>query len=152
MRFQCGFCNAEVGSKEGYCTDANMRLMLCPVCNRLTLFEAKTQIPGVMFGAPVMNVPPMVEHLYNEARTCSSAGAHTAAVLACRKLLMHIAVEQKAEPEQSFMQYVEYLAANGYVPPNGRGWVDHIRKKGNEANHDIVLMTPADSRDLIGCS
>ena len=57
---------------------------------------------------------------------------------------------QKAEPEQSFMQYVEYLAANGYVPPNGRGWVDHIRKKGNEANHDIVLMTPADSRDLIG--
>lgn len=48
------------------------------------------------------------------------------------------------------MYYVEYLATKGYVPPHGHGWVDHIRKKGNEANHDIVLMTEADARDLLG--
>ena len=34
-------------------------------------------------------------------------------------------------------------------PPNGKGWVDHIRKKGNEAAHEIVLMTKADADELI---
>ena len=28
-------------------------------------------------------------------------------------------------------------------------WVDHIRKKGNEANHEITLMTDKDAKDLI---
>jgi hypothetical protein len=37
----------------------------------------------------------------------------------------------------------------GYVPPNGKAWVDHIRKKGNEANHEIVLMKKEDSQELI---
>jgi hypothetical protein len=62
---------------------------------------------------------------------------------------MHIAVDQKATPGLSFLEYVEYLANNGFVPPNGRGWVDHIRKKGNEANHEITLMTKEDATDLV---
>ena len=37
----------------------------------------------------------------------------------------------------------------GYVPPNGRAWVDHIRTKGNEANHEIKLMSKADAEELI---
>ncbi len=41
------------------------------------------------------------------------------------------------------------MAAKGYVPPNGRGWVDHIRKKGNEANHEIRLMTKIDAEELV---
>jgi len=65
---------------------------------------------------------------------------------------MHIAVEQKAEPGKSFLYYVEFLADNGYVPPNGKGWVDHIRKKGNEANHEIILMTNVDAQELISFS
>jgi hypothetical protein len=36
------------------------------------------------------------------------------------------------------MEYIEHLANNGFVPPKGRGWVDHIRKKGNEANHVVA--------------
>jgi len=62
---------------------------------------------------------------------------------------MHIAVQQKAEPGKSFIHYVEFLADNGYVPSNGKGWVDHIRKKGNEANHEIVLMKKEDAIELI---
>lgn len=62
---------------------------------------------------------------------------------------MSIAVSQGAKAGDSFISYVEYLANNGYVPPNGRGWVDHIRKKGNEATHEIVLMTREDAHDLI---
>jgi len=32
---------------------------------------------------------------------------------------------------------------------DGKGWVDHIRKKGNEANHEIVIMKKGDALDLI---
>jgi Domain of unknown function (DUF4145) len=59
------------------------------------------------------------------------------------------AVAQGAPENQTFMAYVEHLAASGYVPPHGKGWVDHIRKKGNEANHEIVLMEKDDAQELI---
>lgn len=62
---------------------------------------------------------------------------------------MNVAVAQGAKANQPFMAYVEYLASNGYVPPKGRGWVDHIRKKGNEATHEIALMTKPDAEELI---
>jgi len=62
---------------------------------------------------------------------------------------MHIAVDQKAKEGLSFLDYVEYLANNGFVPPNGKRWVDHIRKKGNEANHEIALMSQDDAKDLV---
>jgi Domain of unknown function (DUF4145) len=62
---------------------------------------------------------------------------------------MNIAVHLGAPEGNSFMSYVQYLADKGYVPPDGKGWVDHIRKKGNEANHEIKLMNKTDAEDLI---
>jgi hypothetical protein len=62
---------------------------------------------------------------------------------------MSVAVAQGADANKPFVSYVEYLADRGYVPPNGKGWVDHIRKKGNEANHEIRLMTQPDAEELI---
>jgi hypothetical protein len=62
---------------------------------------------------------------------------------------MNIAVGLGAPAGEPFMKYVEYLANKGYVPPNGKGWVDHIRKKGNEANHEITLMNKTDAEELI---
>ncbi len=62
---------------------------------------------------------------------------------------MNIAVNLKAAPGLTFIEYVEYLAQKGYVPPNGQAWVDHIRKKGNEATHEIALMGSDDAKDLI---
>jgi hypothetical protein len=97
-----------------------------------------------------MNVPSDVEAMYEEARACTGANAHTAAVLICRKLLMHIAVAEGAKPGLSFRDYVDYLAANNYLPPRGRDWVDHVRDKGNEANHEIVKMKKEDAQTLIG--
>ena len=94
-------------------------------------------------------MPPDVEKLYRESRNCVAIGSYTSAVLSCRKLLMHIAVAQKAAAGKNFIEYVEYLADQGYVPPNGLGWVDHIRTKGNEANHEIQLMAKSDAEELI---
>ena len=62
---------------------------------------------------------------------------------------MNIAVNEGADPGLSFFKYVDYLATQGYVPPNGRGWVDHIRRKGNEATHEIALMSRDDAEELI---
>ena len=100
-------------------------------------------------GNEVAHLPKDIEALYLEARRSAGVGANTAAVLACRKLLMNIAVAQGAKAGESFVSYVEFLASAGYVPPNGRAWVDHIRSKGNEATHEIQVMAPEDASELI---
>ena len=62
---------------------------------------------------------------------------------------MNIAVQKKASKDLSFLEYVEHLSSQGYIPPDGKSWVDHIRKKGNEATHEIKLMDKDDAEDLI---
>ena len=62
---------------------------------------------------------------------------------------MHVAVEKGAKEGESFVSYVEYLAGQGYVPPDGKAWVDYIRQKGNEANHEIKVMNAQDAQALI---
>jgi Domain of unknown function (DUF4145) len=151
-QFTCGFCGSFVASVQGYSTDTapNSHIYLCPNCAKPTYFsEKQAQVPGIAPGSEVLHLPKDVEGLYREARDSVSVRSYTAAVLCCRKLLMHIAVAQGAAPGKSFIEYVEHLANSGYVPPNGRGWVDHIRTKGNEANHEIRLMLKPDAEELI---
>jgi DNA-directed RNA polymerase subunit RPC12/RpoP len=151
--YTCGHCGKVVGSATGYASDhANYLIYLCPHCTKPTFFEPNKQMPGVAPGVEVAKLPNDVQALYREARNCVASSAHTAAVLTCGKLLMSIAVAQGAPAGKSFISYVEYLADKGYVPPNGRGWVDHIRTKGNEANHEIVLMSADDALELISFS
>jgi hypothetical protein len=157
--FKCGFCGHEIATTLGWPFSVqgpgglqpHANIAVCPFCSRPTFFEdgSQSRTPGVPFGDPVQHLPAEVAALYDEARRCTADNSYTAGVLAIRKLLMHIAVNLGAKEGQNFMEYVQYLADNGYVPPNGKAWVDHIRKKGNEANHEIVLMKEADARDLI---
>ncbi|MGH7827303.1 MAG: DUF4145 domain-containing protein [Candidatus Binatia bacterium] len=153
VSYLCGFCGLNVSSERGWQSNQNPafnRIRICPDCNRLSFFESgDNQVPGIAYGRPVPNVPAELDALYHEGRKSTAAGAHTAAVLACRKILMHIAVDHGAQPGLNFIEYVEYLVKNGFVPPKGKGWVDHIRKKGNEANHEIVVMGPDASKDLL---
>jgi len=62
---------------------------------------------------------------------------------------MNIAVSQGAKEGLEFIKYVNYLSDKGYIPPNGKHWVDHIRKKGNEATHEIALMKENDAKELM---
>ena len=78
-----------------------------------------------------------------------SVSSYTASVLCCRKLVMHIAVSKKAGEGKNFAYYIQYLSDNNYVPPGAKEWVDQIREKGNEANHEIVLMQKEDAEELI---
>jgi len=153
--YVCGFCGDKVSSKERYrvLTSYGNQLIseirICPSCNRPTLFESGRCFPASAPGNPVDKVPNEISTLYDEARSSTAAGASTAAVLVCRKILMHIAVEKGAKEGDSFVSYIEYLANAGYVPPDGKGWVDYIRQKGNEANHEIKLMREEDAIALI---
>jgi hypothetical protein len=106
-----------------------------------------------MFGETVKDIgDKSVSSLYEEARKSTGAGAYTAAVLCCRKLLMHIAVSKGASQGQSFVSYVQYLADQNYIPPDAIGWVDQIRERSNEANHEISIMTKDDAEELISFS
>lgn len=147
--FMCGYCSNKVASHEGYSTGSYEIIAICPHCSNPTYFIGERQVPSPIVGNNVEHLPELVDALYEEARNCVSVGAYTSSVLACRKLLMNIAVSIGASEGKRFIFYVDYLADNGYFPPNGRVWVDHIRTKGNEATHEIALMTYQDATDLL---
>ncbi|MCG6264903.1 DUF4145 domain-containing protein [Vibrio vulnificus] len=151
-QYICGFCNNKVASKVGFISRQGPTSYICPHCDHPTLFYTSGQLPDVAPGNSVQHLPEKIESLYNEARNSVAASCYTGAVLICRKLLMNIGVEQGAESGKAFIFYIDYLADKGFIPPHGRGWVDHIRKKGNEATHEIVLMSKDDCEDLIAFS
>ena len=161
----CGYCGNMVGGDEGYFgiqppnhswdgdNPGNDFVYVCPRCKNPTVFVHErgnvVQIPGPLFGNDVDGLPETVEALYREIRECVKSGCYTSAVLSERKLLMHIAVDNGAEAGKSFYDYVGYLSDAGYVPPNGKDWVDEIRKRSNEANHEIVMATQEDACQLL---
>lgn len=147
--YVCGYCGDKVGPDKAYFAAyetpgvgrVQVFIYICSACRQPTYFDPDDrQWPGVAFGAPVQALPSDVEALYNEARRCMSVSAYNTAVMACRKLLMHIAYERGAREMTNFKQYVDWLVENHYVPPGGHGWADQIRDKGNEANHEISLI------------
>lgn len=156
-RFTCGYCNSLVGSDRAYVALGDpsgggaliVGVFICPNCNRPTFFEEESQIPGVPFGAPVPHVKPGVDALYSEARRVTATGAYTLAVMGCRKILMNVAVDKGAAEGLKYEQYVDYLAAQNYVPADGKDWVDRIRKIGNVANHEIPAITRDQAEEIV---
>jgi hypothetical protein len=123
-----------------------------PSCHAPTFVDesADLHVPGSPYGREIGGLDHDVHALYAEARTCLQAGAPTAAVMVARKVLAHVAVAQGAKPGETFAAYVDFLADKGFVPPQGKGWVDEIRRRGNDANHEIALMTREDAQAVLG--
>jgi hypothetical protein len=159
--YECGFCGASVAPDKGWFAAGPGRvsnasagaafIFICHHCQGPTFFDPSgRKFPGNAFGEDVKDISDEgIAMLYEEARRASAASAYTAAVLCCRKILMHVAVEKGADAGQPFAAYVEHLAAKGYIPPGAREWVDHIRTKSNEANHEIVVMAAAEAEELL---
>jgi len=159
--YTCGYCGERVASVVGWQGSGSFPLTsqlqgsaltyICHHCGGPTFFPPTgQQIPGAAHGENVKDITDKaVDDLYQEARRSTAANAHTAAVLCCRKLLMHIAVSKGAATDLSFAAYVKYLIDEHYVPPGSDSWVDHIRQKGNEANHEVVIMNEKDSELLL---
>ena len=162
QKYTCGYCGHLVASDRGYRGQADQysfvhdgsAVYICPHCAEPTYIryqrgQITKQIPGIRPGNAVRGLPDEVGRLYDEARTCTGVSSYTAAVMICRKILMHIAVEKGADKNQSFKEYVNYLDKKNYLPPNSKGWVDYIRTQGNEANHEIVPKEKHDAMQLI---
>jgi len=149
--YTCGHCGNKVGSDRGYRNIDNQRwkLYICPSCEKPTFFDGRGQYPGAPYGTEVSNLPEDIALLFREARDCIKSSLYNASVLTARKLLMHIAVDRGADEDMRFIEYVQYLAKEGFVPPGGQGWVDHIRQMGNEANHEIQPMDREDAEELV---
>jgi hypothetical protein len=153
--FTCGYCGVVVGSDLGFgkaCifpSQPRQYIYFCPLCERPVVFHGDQQMPAAAFGRNVDHLPEDVAALYAEARNCMVVNAYTPAVLACRKLLMHVAVSQGAEAGENFLACVDYLHANGFVPKNAGKWLDYIRKRGNFATHQIALMKQGDAESLL---
>lgn len=162
MTIECPHCGAmttplALGQSHS-AVDADERISVRPTmiyaCSSCTLPNIHIQseerfIPSPRLGGRVKNLPEPIEKLYNEARDASSVGAHTACAMVARKVLMNLAVLEGAEENRSFQYYVDYLATHGFVPKKGRPWVDKIRVKGNEATHEIELVSSADAKDIM---
>lgn len=156
----CGYCGNNVGGSIGFHDDKSHdgtmsveRIYICPKCEKPTAFVivdgCETQVPGAPYGVEVLHVPDDVRAVYSEARRCIQCTAYTSAVLALRKLLMHVAVDKGADGGMPFVKYVDYLEEFHYIPPDGREWADSLRRLGNEATHEIKVMGEADAKRLL---
>jgi len=150
-KFVCGYCSSDISSEIGYWSNFSAkRIYICHHCDHPTYIFQQMQVPGTLYGYTVASIDEEnISKLYYEARKCFGESAFTASVLCCRKLLMHIAVSKGAKENLAFIRYVEYLSDQNYIPPGAKTWVDHIRTKGNEANHEIIISTEDDARNLI---
>ena len=148
--YTCSSCGNRVSSSCGYRhSDSKRYISICPKCEHPTYFGAGKQTLSPLPGNKVNSVPEKINSIYEEARVCTGVGAFTSAVLDCRKLLMHIAVDKGAPDEKRFTSYVEYLSDRNYITPDGKGWVDYIQRMSIEADHEMVKMEPKDALDLI---
>lgn len=168
ITYTCGYCDSYVSSNVGFFSVGEVHqqpdrhpceIRLCPGCKHPTAFfwemegdEPDWQVPTGQSSDDLDElqeyVPEEVVGLYGEALRSMEADAPTAAVLACRKILMHVAVDKGANEGTTFIAYVKHLAEQGWLPPDGQRWVDHIREKSNEANHKIVIMDEDEAERL----
>lgn len=148
--FTCGYCGREVASSIGYQAGNNEAFIyLCPRCNKPTFFEGGRQTPGELPGRQIDHLPEGILQLYQEAQRCISASSYTACVLICRKVLMHVGHDKGAKEGTNFVAYIKHLYDNHYITPDGKGWVDYIRSRGNEANHEIIVSGKDDAMALL---
>ena len=159
--FKCGYCGSDISSNVGYHTSNGDHgdengvgyIYICHKCTKPTFINYNKQTPGASYGKQfikeIFDEDDIIFELYNETRNNMSVNAFTSVGLCCRKLLMHIAVNCGAKTNLSFIEYVDYLDTNGYIPVNAKKWVDIIRDKGNEATHEIKLLNQEEAKTLL---
>ncbi|MCS6562424.1 MULTISPECIES: DUF4145 domain-containing protein [Curtobacterium] len=88
-------------------------------------------------------LPELEREAWAEVRNTLAVGANTAAVMLCRKMILHVAIAAGLTATApngqgpSFGRSVGFLQDEGFITPPLRTWVDRIRDVGNEANHEL---------------
>ncbi|MDR2847082.1 MAG: DUF4145 domain-containing protein [Mycoplasmataceae bacterium] len=154
-KYQCGFCCTLVSSNECYSnTEKNgytcSWIYICPECGQPTYFyDHNKQIPGIKPGKSIGKLPAYVSNLYDEIRNCHSVNAYNAVALLSRTLLSSCCVELGADVGLKFIEYVEWLDEENYIPKNSKHWVDKLRSIGNKQAHELTATTVTESNQLI---
>jgi hypothetical protein len=134
--------------------ETDVRWLRCVSCKRGLVDNDGAISPGAKpLGVPV-GLRGAELAAWSEIRDCLPVGAHTAAVMLCRKLLLHIAVAHGLPARNAkgrapdFITAVDHLASEGLITKKMRPWVDRIKDVGNEANHEIEPIDKALAMDV----
>lgn len=127
---------------------------MCTRCYNPILFDVENHntIPYSSEFKDVSGLPDKVKKIYKEIRDSYAVGAYTCSVTVCRTLLAHISVETDADEGKSFQYYVKHIEENCLPKVMDKGWLDRIRKVGNECVHDLVIADKELARDMIRLS
>lgn len=163
LPYFCGWCDNQVASTEGWGgfageSDNYMQICICPHCTQPSIFKLKLgssghkslALPAPNVAKKIKGMPDEVKHAYIEACKCLAQNAPTTAVMMCRKLLVYVAIQEGAKKDlDGYGPYVNFLKEKGHVPPNAHKMVDLVRKIGNDANHELKPVDPAEAEALL---
>ena len=115
----------------------------CPECGKPVIYDVENEmvIPYSCEFGEITHLPDDINNLYKECKLSYSAGAYTCCVTIARTILMHIAVDNGADENLSFVAYVDYLLDNFLPREKSKEWVDKIRKLGNDSVHKLVIAS-----------
>ena len=112
-------------------------------------------MPKSLSGTSLSGLPPDIEPLWAEIRRAAAEGSPTLAVMGCRKMLMHLAVEAAKEDGEddpsleSFWSAAEYLKNNNWFPKRAPDIGHIIREAGNDVNHEVVMSDDSEAEVVI---
>jgi len=85
----------------------------------------------------------ILKELIKEFYSAKKLSLRSAATLLARKILMHIAVDQKLAKEGvNFLEYVSVLKESDLIGRNWKNRIDRIRQLGNDETHNIKIASP----------
>ena len=154
---KCAHCGGPQMYKVAATTSSTVPTAMwlrCPLCLKGMVLNDGQVSPGVMPHHEPMGMPPDESAIWNEARACLSVGANSAAVLLCRKLLLHIAVSEglpaKNEKDRAptFAACVDHLIDEGVVSARMRKWVEKVKDIGNDATHELTPITAQQAAEI----
>lgn len=94
-------------------------------------------------------LPTDIKYVYSEIRDCFSVEAYDAVALLSRTLLSSICVNLGCKKDLKFMEYIEWLDEDNYIPKNFKKWVDKIRVLGNKHAHGLLHISKHQALELI---
>lgn len=141
--FVCWNCKNNVASDSGLSSDkGHSSVLICPFCNAPNIILPNgDNLVKPLYGRDIKKLPADIKNIYNEARKSMQVEAYTGAVMLLRKILMNVAVENKAEKDKTFQYYIDFLYNKGIIHIKQKLLTDKIRIIGNEANHQIESIT-----------
>jgi hypothetical protein len=158
VRADCPYCGAGtlvvlVQTREGT-ENPEATWARCTDCLRPVLVvDGRTIPPREPLSVP-LGLAGVELEAWHEIRRCLGTGSYTAAVMLCRKLLLHLAVghglpaKDERDRAPSFVEAVDHLEQSGIFTARMRPWVERIKDIGNDANHEIQPITREPAMDV----